>query len=208
MFRSGSLMLGIVAFVALSLPGLTAMSHAGKWDFKDPKNVNAIGIFLDSKLEPIRGYADGISGIIHYNRNDPKTFRGEITVDVGSIQMSNLKMTEHLHGEKWLNLEQFRTITFKFNEVVGVDWDEHGVAVKVKGVIEAFGLKVPKTVEIEIDIIPDGAEARSGSKGDLMLLRSKFNVTRADLGIRPNMDDSKVANVIEIDVAIAGYHME
>lgn len=192
------------ALTALVILTTTAWTHADEWDFKDPKGVNAIGIFLDSKLEPIRGYADGISGKISYDPKDPKSFKGEIVVDVASVQMSNLKMTEVMHGANWLNLDKFKTITFKFNKVVEVDREDDEVELKVEGVLQAFGVKIPKTVEIDVVFITDGGKAR-GADGDLLVLRSDFKVTRKDLGLRPEVDGSKVANVIEIDVAIVGH---
>ena len=33
------------------------------FDYKDPKEISAVILTLDSKLEPIVGYAKGISGI-------------------------------------------------------------------------------------------------------------------------------------------------
>lgn len=197
-----------VTLAALILMGLSSALDAAEFDFKDPKGVNAVGILLDSKLEPIRGYADGITGKISYDPSDPTSFKGEVSIEVASVQMSNVKMTEVMHGANWLNLEKFKTITFKFNKVVDVDRDDDELELKVEGVLEAFGVKIPKTVEIEVDLIPDGANARSDMEGDLLVLRSDFKVTRKDLGLRPDVDGSKVANVIEIDVAIVGYEVE
>ncbi len=52
-------LLSIAACVA------TASAAADKFDFKDPKGVNAIYFVLDSELEPIMGMATGISGTVN-----------------------------------------------------------------------------------------------------------------------------------------------
>ncbi len=53
------------------------------FDFKDPKGVNSINIFLDSALEPMTGYASGISGTIIFDPVNKKAVSAALAA-VGS----------------------------------------------------------------------------------------------------------------------------
>ena len=79
------------------------------------------------------------------------------------------------------------------------------VELKVFGTLTAMGIQIAKDIEIDVTYVPDGAKVRSDGKGDLLVLRSNFSVTRKELGIQLGLGSTKVANKIELDVAIVGY---
>ena len=198
-----------LSLVTVMLMAGIATAAERTWTFEDPKKVNAIGILLDSDIEPIRGMANGISGTITYDPKNPASFKGSISVDVGSIAMSNPTMTEHLHGAQWLNAEKFGKITFTFEKAKVDDIEDDGeVELDVIGTFSAMGRTLKKEVEIDVMFIPGGASERGGGEGDLLVLRSDFDISRSDLGIRSDIDSEKVANKIELDVAIAGYEVK
>ena len=59
------------------------------YDFKDPKQISAVSLTLDSMLEPIVGYAKGLSGVIRFDPGNPGATKGKLAVDVSSIIFAN-----------------------------------------------------------------------------------------------------------------------
>ncbi|MEM6551675.1 MAG: YceI family protein [Planctomycetota bacterium] len=199
----------IATAVALTLtPAVWADGHAGSsnYDFKDPKGVNALLIIMDSELEPIVGMANGISGKVSYDPAKPTSLAGAIELDVQSIQLSNERMTQVMRGASWINAEAFGKITVTFNKVTEVVEEDGDLFLIVDATLEAMGKTLAKELEIEVDHFKDGAKERGGAEsGDLLRLICDFEVTREELGIKPDMGDRVVANEIVISVAIVGY---
>ncbi|MEM6391618.1 MAG: YceI family protein [Planctomycetota bacterium] len=199
----------IAATLALSLTApLHADDHSGSatYDFQDPKGVNAVLIVLDSDLEPFVGMANGITGEVTYDTADPTSFTGSIQLDVQSIQLSNERMTQVMRGAGWINAEAFNTITMTFDEVTEAQTEDGVTLLAVDATLAIMGKQLERELEIEVEYFKDGGKNRGGAEsGDLIKLTSVFEVTREELGIKPEMGDSVVANEIEILVMIVGY---
>lgn len=199
-----SAVLTVLMLAVVMAPSVMAKTQT--FDFKDPKGVNAVGIFLDGDVEQIFGVADGIAGTVTYDPQNPSSFKGEITLAVSSIRLANKRMTEVLMGAEWLAEEKYKTIKVKFLNATVDEKDEDGVELDVKSQIMAMGKTIDKTLEITADYVPDGAEKRGGGlTGDLLVLTCEFEIDRRDLGIKPDMGSSHVAHKIELTVGIAGY---
>lgn len=182
-------------------------AEAKTFDFKDPKKVNGIVFVLDSKLEPIVGIGSGMTGSISYDPAKPEAFTGSITIPAEGLDTTNERMTQVMQGENWLNITQNKDFTMTFDKVTKVEDQEDGSKLlTIDGKLQAMGLSLPKTLQIGVTHLPDGAKARGGAEsGDLLVLRSKFSVTRQDLGIQIDRGPDVVANRIDITVAVAGY---
>ena len=78
--------------------GLGLAAKPIKFDFKDPKNVNNVIFQMDAPLESINGSGDGISGMVHFDPNDPSSTQGTILLDSASLHVGNPVLKEHIHG--------------------------------------------------------------------------------------------------------------
>ncbi|MBB6428385.1 YceI family protein [Algisphaera agarilytica] len=187
--------------------GLAASAEPVEFDFKDPKGVNGIVFVVDSELEPITGMIGGVAGVVSYDPADPTSFDGEITVDIGEISFIHDGMTKALKGAKWMNFSGEFPATLTFDKVVSAEpTDDEGHMLDVHGTMSFGGKELPLSVMIEVTHVADGAEKRGGAKsGDLLVLRSMFNISRLDLGINENAPTDKVGEKITVMVPIAGY---
>lgn len=187
--------------------GLDAIAEPIEFDFKDPKGVNGVAFVVDSDLEPITGMIGGVGGIISYDPADPLSFGGEITVDLAEISFINAGMTKVLKGADWLNFSDAFVATMKFEKVVSAEETESGSQMlDVHGVMSFGGKDVPMSVMVDVTHLPDAAEKRGGAKsGDLLVLRSMFNLSRIDMGINEEAPTDKVGEKITVMVPIAGY---
>ena len=177
------------------------------FDFKDPKGVNMVSFHLDSPLEPFGGFGYNIAGTLGFDPENPKATSGSIELPTKSIVTSNPKMTEHLHGEKWLNAAKNPTVSFTIDKVTKAEkTGDNAWALSVNGSFKLAGVTKPLTTTVNVSYIPDGVAKRGGGKvGDLLVVRSDFTLKRSDFGIMPGQSLEKVAEKINVKVGITGY---
>lgn len=183
------------------------VAPAAEFDLKDPKGVNAVVFSIDSRLEPLRGYASGISGTVSFDPAAPQETRGKIQVTTASLTFPNERMANVAKSAEWLDAETYPTITFTFLEVVSVATPSAELfELTVRGNFECRGTARELTVPVSISHLPGELASRLGddAPGDLIILRSVFSIQRADYGIRPDIDFGKVGSEIRLDVALAG----
>jgi len=187
--------------------GVYASAETVEFDFKDPKGVNGVVFVVDSELEPITGMIGGIGGVVSYDPAEPTSFDGEITVDLSEISFINAGMTKVLKGADWLNFSDAFVATLTFDKVASATKTEDGSQMlDVHGTMSFGGKEVPLSVMIDVTHLPDAAKDRGAAQsGDLLVLRSMFNLSRIDLGINEEMPTDKVGEKITVMVPIAGY---
>jgi polyisoprenoid-binding protein YceI len=183
--------------------GLAASLAAApiSFDFKDPKGVNAIQFSLDSVLEPIAGTASGITGKVSFDPANPGATTGKINVATKSLVVPNSMMNGHLLGEGWLNAPANPEITFELTTLAGAKTAIATGKFTLKGVTKE--IKVPVT----ITYLPDAFGKRINKpeiKGDLLVLRGEFTITRGDYGIQPGQNEDKVNTEIKLSLAVVG----
>src|ERR1051325_1734629 len=101
-----------VAFIASGAPI--------QFDFKDPKGVNNVVFKTDAPLESINGTANGISGTVTFDPENPAATKGKIVVAAGSLHVGNPTMKEHLHGDNWMSVSKFPEIVFQVDSLKNV----------------------------------------------------------------------------------------
>lgn len=197
------LCIGVMSVMAVA----PVVAAPAEFDFKDPKGVNSISITLDSLLEPIVGIASGITGKLTFDPANPTATTGEITAEAKNLQFANKGMQDTLHGPDWLDVAKNPKIAFKFKKVTDAKSGGEGVTeMTVVGDMTCHGITKEITVPVKATFLPGKLSERGGkAEGDILVLRSNFNIKRADFGLKPEMTDNKVvANEIQIRVAITG----
>jgi polyisoprenoid-binding protein YceI len=198
--KTMTLMLAATAFTA------TALAHPQSFDFKDPKGVNNAIFKLDAPLEAINGTANGISGTITYNHEDPGTVSGTIVVAADSLSVPNPSMEEHMHGDQWLDVKQFPEITFEAKKVSNVKVSGDKVNADITGEMTLRGETREVTAPVSFTYLKGKLGARSNGQmeGDLLVVRANFVIKRSDFGINPGAPADKVAEEIELSLSLAG----
>jgi polyisoprenoid-binding protein YceI len=115
-------------------------------------------------------------------------------------------MNQHLLSDGWLDAEKYGEITFKADSLANVKKDGDNVSANVTGSLTLHGVTKELTVPVKFTYLPGKLEARSGGsmKGDLLVVRSHFDVSRSDFGIRPGQNEDKVSDTISITISLAG----
>jgi len=177
------------------------------FDLKDPKGVTGMSIAIDAPLEPIRGFAGGISGNVNYNLADPSKSTGKLIVDADSVQLVNPNMTSAMHQAWCLDVKKYPTIEFNVTKVDKVKKDKGGkVSARISGDFTFHGVTKPLSVDATILHLPGKLKARGGVEkdGDLLQIHTKFSINRLDYGVAPDLGLELIGNKIDLDLAVTG----
>lgn len=189
----------------LALPAFAGAAEQ-TFDFKDPKGVNNATFKLDAPLETITGTANGVTGTLTYDPEKPEGTRGSIVVDAKTLHVENRMMKEHLHSGTWLDTATHKEIRFTLGSVKNVKKDGDTVTADVTGKFLLHGVEKEITVPAKVTLLPGRLAARTNgaAEGDLLVVRTNFTIRRSDYGINPGAPQDKVADEIQIGLAIAG----
>jgi polyisoprenoid-binding protein YceI len=191
-----------LSFVTFFSFSLTAIGI--DFDFKDPKGVNNIIFQMDAPLESINGSGDGITGKVFFDPTKPENTKGTIFLDAKSLHVGNPVLKEHMHGEDWLNVEKFKLIKFKLSKLNNLRKVKNDFLADAKGKMSIRNVTIEMNIPIKITYLKDLLIKRNRTPGDLLIIRSKFIVTRDDFNIQKGQNLEKVANNIEISLNLAG----
>ena len=193
--------------LALSASALALPAKPAAFDFKDPKGVNNVQFKLDAPLESITGTATGISGSISFDAANPAATRGRIVLAAASLRVGNPMMGDHLLSDQWLDVAKYPEITFEAASLANVRQERGQTLADVAGKLTLKGITRDVTVPVAFTHLPDKLGARVGDpkvKGDLLVLRTTFQINRSDFGIKAGEMTDKVAETIQLSLSIAG----
>jgi len=185
---------------------LAAPAAEQTFDFKDPKGVNNATFKLDAPLEAITGSASGVSGTLTIDRDKPEATKGTIVVAAPSLHVENATMKEHMHGKDWLDSKTHPEIKFTVESLSDFKMSGDTATANVQGKFSLKGVEKPVTVPAKVTLLPGMLAKRTNGamQGDLLVIRSTFTIKRSDYGINPGAPTDKVADEIEISLAVAG----
>jgi polyisoprenoid-binding protein YceI len=192
---------------AFSLLASVALAAPQSFDFNDPKGVNNIQFSLDAPLEAITGTANGITGTVNFDPVAPAATTGRIVLETKSLNVGNSLMKDHLQGPKWLDVGQYPTIAFEAKKLANVRAQGAQVLAVLTGTLTVKGVTKELTVPVSFTYLADKLGARLGDpkiKGDLLVLRATFEINRSEFNILPGLATDKVADTIQLSLAIAG----
>ena len=177
------------------------------FDFADPKGVNTVNFHMDATLESISGNAKGVSGRIQFDPQNPTNVSGSLQIDTASLYVANPRMNEHMHGPTWMDVAKHPDILFTVGSLRNVDTTGNITTVDVNGELTVKGVTRPVTAKATLTFLQGKLKARMGPRGadgDLLVIRTKFSISRSDYGINEGQLSERVADEIEISLSIAG----
>lgn len=191
----------------ISLTALTGAALGGPetFDFKDPKGVNNIVFKLDAVLEATQGSANGITGSVSFDPENPAAMQGKLSVTAASLTVPNPMMKTHLHGHQWMDVAKHPDITFETKELKNVNTSGNQTTADVVGTLTIKGVAREITAPVKLTYLKDKLSQRvPNMNGDLLVIRSTFTIKRTDFGINPSAPQDKVSDEIELSLSVAG----
>lgn len=194
----------LLTLVLISTVSLQA--KAKTFDFDDPKGVNSVSFTLDAPLEQINGSGKGVTGKVSFDPENPEATSGSIVIATDSLTVTNDTMREHMLGEGWLDAKNHPKITFVAKSMSKVESTDKGISAHLTGSFTLKGVTKEIVVPVTLTYLPGMLSARTNGKadGDLLVIRSNFSINRSEFVIKPGDNTDKVAEEIELRLAIAG----
>ncbi|MBI1841170.1 MAG: YceI family protein [Verrucomicrobia bacterium] len=193
--------------LSLGLLAVASVASAAPqvFDFKDPKGVNNAVFKLDAPLEAITGSANGISGSISFDPENPGATTGKIVIAAASLIVPNPIMKDHLQGEQWMNVAKHKEITFEAKSLSNVKTSGYTTSASVTGTLTIKGVAKETTIPVRFTYLKDKLGQRvPNMKGDLLVLRANFQIKRTDFDINPKAPQDKASDTIDLALSIAG----
>jgi len=182
-----------------------AFAAPQSFDFKDPKGVNNAVFNLDAPLESVNGSANGITGIVSFDPENPSATTGKIVVAAESLTVPNPMQKEHLHSANWLDVAKYPEITFEAKSFSNVHTDSNVTTADVAGTFSLHGVSKDITVPVKLTYLKDKLGARvPNQQGDLLVIRANFTINREDFDIQKGNYEDKVSPTINLTLSIAG----
>jgi polyisoprenoid-binding protein YceI len=182
-----------------------AVAAPQTFDFKDAKGVNTVTFRTDAPLEAINGSANGVSGTVTFDPANPAATKGKIVVAAKSLTVPNDMMRGHLHSDMWLDVGKYPEITFEVKELKNVKTNGDITDADAVGTFSLHGVTKEITVPVKLTYLKDKLSARLPTmKGDLLVIRAKFDVKRSDYKINQGNFEDKVNDQIDLTLSIAG----
>jgi len=188
----------------LALAGIGAFAPIS-FDMKDPKGVSGLTIAIDGDLEPVHGFANGVSGNVLFDPTHPETASGTVVVDATSLTVGSAAMTKMMDGEFCLDTAKYPNFTFKIGKVSNVRKQKSGsYAATVTGDLTVKDVTKTITVGATATYLPNMIKKRGGMEvdGDLLIIRSGFSFNRQDFNVAPDMH--YLGDVVKVELSFVG----
>lgn len=201
LFAAGAATAALTAFGFHSLAAKT-------FSLKDPKGVNTIQFRLDGRIEQMTGHTTGISGDISFDPENPEATSGKVVIDASTIKMANPTMTEHLHSAQWIDVEKYPEITFEIvsvNDVEKTDAADATWTANVAGDFTMHGVTKRITIPVSAVHLPGQLPNRNRVPGDLLVLRSQFDLSRKDFNINTGSPVDVVSDTIHVTFSVGSF---
>ena len=197
----------LLSLTILLSTGVLLSAKPISFDFADPKGINTINFHMDAPLESTSGNANGVSGRIQFDPEAPSRTSGTLQIDTASLYVANPRMREHMHGPTWMDVATHPDIRFTVANLKNIDTTGNIITADVSGELTVKGVTRPVTASATLTYLKGKLKARMGPRGpdgDLLVIRTKFSISRNDFGINSGQLTERVSDEIEISMSIAG----
>jgi len=189
----------------ITLVATVAYAAPQTFDFKDPKGGNSAVFKLDAPLESINGSANGISGSVIFDPENPATTTGKIVVAADSLTVPNPMQKQHMHSANWLDVAKYPEITFEVKSFANVKTETNVTTADVTGTFSLHGVSKEITAPVKLTYLKGKlADHIPNLKGDLLVIRANFIINREDFNIQKGQHQDKVSPTINLTLGIAG----
>jgi len=182
------------------------------FNVNDPVGRNSVTFNSSAPLEDIVGTTGDIVGYLVFDPQNPqKGGYGELRVSVASIKTGIPTRDEHLRSADWLDAEKYPQVIMKISKLSDVKkFKETAGSVTYDITAQAEftlrGITKPISVQGRITFMKVSETTKNRLPGDILAVRSSFNIALADYGIAGpkgmELIGSKVGESIAISVSL------
>ena len=179
----------------------------GKQSFNFSNELkNQATVFSTTPLEDVEGIADGVVGTASFDlSNFSETLSGSFEVKVATMKTGIQLRDQHLRSPNWLDEEEYPLIKFDVTGAENVKQiSDNKIEADVKGSFSLHGVTKQITAKSTITYLDESEATKKRAPGDLLVIKSTFNVKLSEYEVENNVIGSKVAEDIEVTVNLVG----
>jgi polyisoprenoid-binding protein YceI len=110
-----------------------------------------------------------------------------------------------MRGDKWMDVAKYPEISFEAKELKNAKTEAGVTAADAVGTFTCKGVSKEMTIPVKLTYLKDKLGQRvPNMKGDLLVIRSTFNIKRSDFNIMPGQAEDKVSEEVQLTLSIAG----
>lgn len=148
-------------------------------------------------FETFTGRTDKVTGTLKFDKAK-HTGSGKLIVDAKSIDTGMALRNDHMNSPMWLDTAKYATIEFTTTKVQWLKGDSY----KVTGNFSMHGVTKLITINATVKhMAASAATQKAGFKGDVLQVKTSFDVKLADYGIKlPPQAEGKVGKTVKISI--------
>lgn len=181
-FLLTAVFINIGAFAGTGFPASTPGTKT--YTVNDNVGKNFVNFVSEAPIETINGTADGVSGTFEFDPTRVESTAGTIEVAVRTMKTANSKRDGHMYSDVWLAADTYPSVKFVVKSLKDVKLstkDGRNVATAIAlGTFTCHGVSVPSSASITLTYLPESAETKKRSPGNLVMIEASFSVTLAD----------------------------
>ncbi|MBT9555533.1 MAG: redoxin domain-containing protein [Myxococcales bacterium] len=167
--------------------------------------MSRVSFTSDAPLEQIVGTTTAVSGDVTLDAAAPeRSVSSPIRVAVGTLRTGIDKRDEHLRGETWFHTEKYPDAEFTLERVAplpGGLWPGRTANLDIQGQLAIRGRTRPVSAQATVGWVAHSpALAKFGIDGDILRVKTSFEVTLADFGMSAEVIGQKVADVVTVEL--------
>src|SRR6185312_13465835 len=140
-----------------------------------------------------------------FDPENPGAAKGKIVVAASTMTLPNSMQQGHMRSPMWMDVAKYPEISFEAKELQNVKTEGDVTTADAVGTFTCKGVSKEMTVPVKMTYLKDKLSQRMPNmKGDLLVIRSTFNIKRSDFNINPGQMEDKVSEAIEISLSVAG----
>ncbi len=176
------------------------------FSFKDDKGRNQATFTSKTPFDEVDGLTTQISGKVSFNVSDVKnTLQGEISFPTASLQTGITMRDRDMKAPKWLDAEQYPTISFKILKVTNIQkLAPNKLKVDVLGNFSLHGVTKEVPVEATMTYLDESPATEAREPGDLLGVTANFQITLSKYNVQNMVLGTRVSDNIKIGVNIVG----
>jgi polyisoprenoid-binding protein YceI len=201
-----SLLIAALLFITAFPQGFNVKAKGDQtFSFKGNKRSQATFHSI-TPFDEVDGLSSEISGQASFNVSDVKnSLKGEISLPTASLKTGISMRDKDIKDPKWLDAEQYPTISFKILKVTDVEKvSANKLNVKLTGNFTLHGVTREIPVEVTLTYLDESPATETTGAGDLLGVTAKFSITLSKFNVQNMILGKRVSDNIDIGVNIVG----
>ncbi len=176
------------------------------FSFRDTLGRNQTTFHSTTPFEDFTGMSTDVQGTVSFNVDSVvSTLKGKISISTESIQTGIEHRDKDLKSSRWLDAEDYPTISFAIKKVTNVQkLADNKLKINLLGDFTLHGVTKEIPVEATLIYLDQNAETMKREPGDLLGVTASFKITLSNYNVQNLVLGKRVSDEIPIKVNIVG----